>query len=394
MRTLKFLFTQNILLHPISLAVYTLAVTSCSPPSKENLKTDSASFQIEETVFPLEVEYAKGFEIEYYKGYKVVHITFPGQSKEKISYVLVPHGNTIPDVPYTLVRTPIQTIICTATSHIPLLEALGVEDALIGFPNTKLISSALTRKKIDAGQVKDLGPDTSDNIETIIYSNPELVMAYFTSASSIRKDLLEKAGIPLVYNQDFMEENPLGKAEWIKFMSAFFNKEQQADSVFNQIKTRYHSLQQTASSVKNKPTVFNGNLYGDIWFMPGGKSWGAQFIKDAGAEYLWADNQISGSLQLSIEAVLNKASQADYWLNMGSYSSLKEILSADARYGSFQAFKNKKAYNFNGNTGPNGGIMYLELGYLRPDLVLSDLIKIFHPALLPDHELYFYHQLQ
>jgi iron complex transport system substrate-binding protein len=344
----------------------------------------------------LQIDFAKGFTIEYKKDHKVVRVPEPWKNASKeIVYILIPRGSKInEEYPGAeIIFTPVKEVACYSTSHIPLLEMIGEINTLTGFPQTDLISSEVARKRIDQGDVLDLGSDLEVDTEKLIDLNPEMLMVYSMGFNTSKFDIVKKANIPVIYNADFLEEHPLGRAEWIKFSAAFFDKEYVADSVYNSIKTEYLRLLKIAEKAKLKPSVYCGNLYGDIWYMPGGKSWPSKFLQDAGADYLWKEDSTKGSLELSFEAVLERAIDADFWINLGSFSSLKEINSVEHRYTTFQAFKNRKVFNYNAQRGAKGGMIYLELGYARPDLILADLIKIIHPELLPDHELFFYHRL-
>ena len=223
--------------------------------------------------------------------------------------------------------------------------------------------------------------------------SPDVVMDFGYGNEYDKYKSIQKVGIPVIMNADYMEETPLGRAEWIKFAGLFFDKEKEADSIFNVIKNKYASLKKLAENGVTKPTVYSGTMYGDVWYMPGGKNSGAIFVNDAGGNYLWKKDSIKGSLQLGFESVYDHAQQADFWIGMGSFNSLEEIKNTDEHYTSFDAFKKGNVYNYNAVMGENGGNAFLELGYLRPDIVLADMIKILHPSLLPQHKLYFYKKL-
>lgn len=364
----------------------------CGPSSnfKENLTLSSPALN------SISIEYAKGFSIDHRDGYKIIKTrqTSKNTKQEKV-YILIPKEGKIPAIPQgaTVIQTPVKEVVCFSTSHIPFLEMIGEQESLTGFPQTDFISSPLTRERIEAGKVKDIGPDTGFNPEILLELHPQLVFAYSMGQNLTKYELLENAGIPVALNYDYLEEHPLGRAEWIKFIAAFYDKEELADSVFNKIKSDYLDLKNRTASIQNKPRVFSGNLYGDIWYMPGGKSWPATFIKDAGGDFLWKEDTSYGSLELSFEVVLEKAMDGDFWINAGSFKSLSEIKDMDLRYGRFKAFKEQKIFNYHAKSGAKGGILYLELGYARPDIILADLIKILHPELLPEHNLFFYKQL-
>jgi iron complex transport system substrate-binding protein len=177
-------------------------------------------------------------------------------------------------------------------------------------------------------------------------------------------------------------------------MALFFNKEEKADSIFQTIEKEYLSTEALADRVTDKPAVLSGVVYGDAWFLPGGQNYAAKLLKDAGCDYLWEDDSSHGFLELSFESVYEKAHDADIWIGVGSFSSLNEIENADERYSRFKPFRQKNVYTSNARQGAKGGSEFLELGYLRPDIILKDLVKIAHPSLLPDHRLYFHQKLE
>lgn len=345
----------------------------------------------------IEVNYAQGFSVSYHSNYKIVTVpeVWSG-GNEVLKYLLVQKGTKIPDHDPSarIIKIPVNNIVCTSTTHIPSLQLLGLSEKLAGFPNTDLISSKNVRSLIDEGKVKNLGSEKGMNIESLMELAPDLVMDYSMGNNMDQYKSIQNAGIPVIINNDFLENHPLGRAEWIKFTALFFNKEKEADAVFKGIERRYKELKSLASKAKKSPTVFSGIVYGDTWFLPGGKNSGTKFILDAGGDYLWKDTNEKGSLRLSFESVYEKAHRADYWIGVASFKSLKEIKETDIRYNSFKAFKNGNVFSYNAKTGAKGGSVFLELGYARPDLVLADLIKILHPVLLPDHELYFYEKLE
>jgi iron complex transport system substrate-binding protein len=191
-----------------------------------------------------------------------------------------------------------------------------------------------------------------------------------------------------------MEEDPLGKAEWIVFFGALLGKEAGALKAFDQIEREYVAARQLAASATHSPTVLSGALYRDIWYLPGGSSWAARFIADANARYLWADTDPRGSLALSLESVLEKGGAADFWIAPSEFVSYQQMLEANRHYSQFAAFRNRKLYTYARTRGPGNGLLYFELGPSRPDLVLKDLIYWFHPGLLEDYEPFFFKPLQ
>lgn len=345
----------------------------------------------------ISLKYAAGFKVTYTGKVKWVDVNYPYQDATSgYQYLLVPKGDSIPahDKDTQVIIIPIESIVCTSTTHIPLLDYLDETNKLTGFPTTDYISSEKMRKRIDRGDVVDLGIDKGMNLEKLFVLQPSLVMGYAMSGDLGQLKKIQEMGIPVIINAEYLEKHPLGRAEWIKFVALFFNKEKTADSVFQEIENEYKKTTELAQQTSVKPTVMSGVVYGDAWFMPGGQNYAARLLKDAGCRYLWADDTSHGFLELSFESVYEKAKVADLWIGVGSFLSLKEMKDAEQRYSNFKPFQQKQVFTYNFRKGPKGGSEYLELGYARPDLVLKDLVKISHPNLLPNYELYFHQKLE
>ena len=343
--------------------------------------------------------YAEGFKIANHKTHTILNISNPWPKAEKsYNYALIPKANASKltlnkDEFDGLITTPVQNIVVTSTTHIPALELLGVEQTLVGFPGTDYISSEKTRVRIDNGQIRELGKNEGINTEVLLELHPDVVVAFGIDGTNKSMKVIEKAGIPVIYNGDWVEKSPLAKAEWIKFFGALYNKEKEAEAIFTQIETDYNVAKKIASEAKSKPTILCGAMYKDIWYLPNGTSPEAQFLKDANTNYLWSETKESGSIALSFEAVFEKGKNAELWLSPSYYSSYEALEKSSSHYKEFDAFQNKTIYTFSNTTGKTGGVLYYELGTSRPDLVLKDMIKICHPELLADYKPTFFKPL-
>lgn len=346
-----------------------MLVIACSAPQKEN------SLGTVEKVL-----YAKGFhfETEDQKRYLVVDEPWPNATKP---------------IRYLLDQNP-KRIVCTSTSHLPFFEMLGSEEAVVGFPNLNYISSEIFIQRANQGLLTDLGPDGNMNMELLFGVNPDAVVAFDMGGESKTLAKIQEAGIPVYYNSDFLEQSPLGRAEWIKFFGALLNKEKEADSIFTEIASEYNRLKALTATIENKPSILSGVVYGDTWFLPGGGNWAATFFENAGGEYLWEADTTTGWLELSFEAVYEKGNNARFWIGTSTLNTMDEMIGQDERYSSFNAYELGEVYNYNKKIGPNGGYDFFESGYSRPDLVLSDLIKILHPQLLPDYETVYFQNIK
>lgn len=373
----------------IILVLLVLSISSCKKNEKPIHTTHTGIPEVT-------ISYAKGFSIQQFSGYKLLHVTeaFPGMDKT-FTYALIPQESALPDmlVADAIIRTPVKSIVVTSTTHIPSLEMLGVEDKLVGFPNLDYISSEKTRKRINQNLVAELGQNESINTETTLALDPDVVVSFGITGENTALKSLVRAGIPVLYNGDWVEQNPLGKAEWIKFFGALFEKEALADSLFTQIATKYNAVKKLSLKAKEKPSVLSGALFKDVWYLPKGESWAGKLIADANANYLYKQTSGSGSLSLSIEEVLDKGQEADFWIAPNAFTSFTQLRESNAAYTQFKAFKEHNIYGFGDAKGETGGLLYYELGPNRPDLILQDLVHIFHPELLPDYEPYFFKPL-
>lgn len=343
------------------------------------------------------IQYANGLSICKYKGYSVVKVTNPWPEANKdFTYILQEKNSTIPDSlqKYTTIAVPLKSIVVTSTTNVPFLEMLGVENKLIGFPHTNYISSEKTRVLIEKGKVKNVGQNERLDIEKLIELSPDLIVTFGVDNNNPTLKNLEKSGLKVMIQGDWMEQSPLGKAEWLKLYAALFGKEKVANALFDQIVKEYKQTLSSVTKTKAVTSVLYGNMYKDQWYVARGNSWVAQFLKDAKANYLWADLEGTGSLGLPFEKVLEKAKNADVWIAAGTFKTLEELASSNPHYKQFTAFTKKNVYTFESKLGATGGTIYYELAPSRPDLVLKDYIKIFHPELLPNYTFTFAEKLK
>lgn len=344
------------------------------------------------------VDYATGFTVEYHNNYKLVTIAQPWQGAETaVEYLLVECGTPAPeDVKAdATIEVPVKSIVTMSTSFLPHIVGQGLLDKLVAVDSVSYTNNADVLAKYDAGDLDVVSPNFGEiNTELLIDLQPGLIMAQRFDDTDTVYPGLQSAGLPVVLNADFLDTTPLGQAEWGKYIAVFFNTEAAAQESFEGVATRYHDLADLAATVEERPTVFANTPYQGNWFMPGGQSYLGKFFADAGADYLWADDTSTGSIPLDFETVFDKAADADFWVNAGFFWTTKaDALAEDKRFEEFAAFKSGQVYTNNGKVNANGGSDYFETGVANPDLILADLVKIFHPDLLPNHELYFYRQL-
>ena len=340
------------------------------------------------------IKYAKGFDIIHENGTKKLLIKSAYQnSKEIFSYRITSKikEEITTNIVDQEILVPLDRIVVTSTTHIPMIELLNKESHIVGFPNSNYVSSEKTRNLIDTGKITEIGKEGSLNTEILLNLQPELVVGFGVSSADKTLTSIKKAGINVIYNGDWLEKTPLGRAEWIKFFGVLFDKEQQADSIFNVIEANYLAIKKKAlHSVKSASVLSGAIMSKDIWNLPAGESFEAHFLKDANLNYLWKDSKGKGSLSLSFESVFDKGASADFWIAPGYFSSKEELLKSNNLYAKLKAFQNDHIYTASTKKGKTGGVIYYELATTRPDLVLKDIVKITNPSLFPNYTLTFF----
>ncbi|MGC9504008.1 ABC transporter substrate-binding protein [Baaleninema sp.] len=346
-----------------------------------------------------DLKYAKGFSVDYHKHYKVVTVKDPwNPEKDKFKYVLFQCGTPAPEGfdDAEIIEIPIESVVALSTTYLSHLDALNLVDRLTGVQDAKNITTPSIRQKIDSGEVVEVARERNVDIEQILALNPDLIVTFGlgTTEAETYSKLLE-AGFDVTVNSEYLENTPLGRAEWLKFTALFFNREAKAARIFSEIDREYNRIANLVKTVEERPTVVTEFNYQGTWFVPGGESYVAKFLEDAGADYFWKDNKSTASIPLDFEVVYDVAAAADFWLNVDrNWETKEDAIEDDPRYGNFTAWQTGQIYNYTARVNEHGGNDYWESGVLNPHLILSDLVTIFHPELLPDTEKVYYEKLE
>ncbi len=369
-----------------------------SPEAGQEAAEEGASPFPERTL----IRQAEGFTLEYHDTYKELRVLSPWRdARATFTYILVPRGRKAAHVPpgAMVVEIPLRRIALATTSCIPFLPMLHVERTLVGLSDCRRVSTPEIVEMIRRKQVVEIaggggGMVTELNMERLYALQPDAIFVYGTGLPEydLHPKLLE-AGFRTVIFASYMEPTPLGRVEWIKFLAAFFNQEREAERIFDEISSRYEATAEKVRGVSPRPSVFCGSPYRGLMYIHGGKSCASKLLQDAGADYLWNDDTSKGSIPLAVEAVVDRARDADFWLDPGACRSLGELAGADDRFSLFRPFRNGQVYNNNARSEPEGGNDYWETGEVRPDLALLDLVSIFHPELVPSHRRIWYRKL-
>ncbi len=252
------------------------------------------------------IEHARHYRVEHFRDYTLVDVLSPWDSLRLLRrYVLVDRERPLPvGLPEgNIVRTPLQRVVVYSAVHCGMLDELG------GRPDRRGLRAPLYRpgfysRRGGRGAIADLGEASSPDVEKVIDLAPDIIIA--SPFKNVGYGRIEKTAIPIMECVDYMEVTPLGRAEWMRFMALFFDRGQRADSLFRQTAAAYDSLCRMTDTVGMGPTVLSEKKYGSAWYVPGGRSYIANLYRDAGADYIWADDPTTGSVPLAFETVFEK----------------------------------------------------------------------------------------
>lgn len=368
---------------------------SCSGNSSQNkellqpLSTDTSA------VHQFEVKYAKGFSLKYIGDTILVDVCDPDDStKYRGTYALVStqHGSSAQNDRYdAVVPIPISGAICMTTPQLSYFLKLDALNKVVGMPNANMLHNHQVLQALGTGQIGRIGIEGDFDIEKVISLSPQVILVSPFKRGGY--DLLRNLGIPLLTFLAYKEPHPLGQSEWIKLVSHLTGKEQEAQQIFDTIETEYQTLTELTAHVQKRPTVITGELRSDNWYVLGGNNYFVRQVRDAGADYFLKNNEETGGINMDFETVYALGEKADYWRMMNlkvnegySYDWIKQ---SDSRYADFKAFKERKIFYCDLRNRP-----FYEEVPMAPQVVLADLIKIFHPDLLPNHQPVYYQLLK
>jgi len=345
------------------------------------------------------IERAERFAIQKMDGYTELRIIDPWQGADGVVqiYYLVHEGARLPEGvdSASVITVPLRKIICMSTTHVEMVSAVGEEKTIVGVSGTNFIYSPSIIKNAEKGLVADVGYEANLNKELILKIAPDLIMIYgIGSESSGYLGKIKELGIKVLINADYLETDPLARAEWIKLFGALYCKENFADSLYNAEVEQYNKLKTfILQNAATTPKVLLGLPFKDTWYISPGNSFISKLISDAGGAYLWADTKSSVSMPYGIENVYLQALKADYWMNISTVKSRTDIAAIDPRLEELPCYKNDKLYNNNNRITQDGGNDYWESGVLFPHLILKDIATILHPEIFSDQQLIFYRKI-
>lgn len=375
----------------------------------------------------MQLYHAKGFSISYYPSYKRVEVFNPWGGKSAVYYLYHTAENAASAesvasatecsacsaenqaVEQTVeqfveravacepgaiaVRIPLQSVALSSCSQVAMLDALNLLPSVKGLCNPHLVYNQRVHEMKKQGRLQDLGDNFSLNAEKVLALRAEAFFKTSYGQFDNKTAFLLESGLPVIEVNEWMEADLLARAEWIRFVAAFFDKEAQADSIYRETLRSYQALKDLAAGDDSeKKAILSGENFRGTWYMPGGRNYMAQLFHDAGGDYYFASDSTSGSLSLNVERVLRDMSQSDVWVGV-SAADMQDLASKDPRYALFSAFKQGEVYAYDRAITPEGGNDFWETAVVHPEYLLSDFVKLLHPQLLPEQQWYYLRKL-
>ena len=359
-----------------------LACLLCCCKGKKINNNDSIANDLS-TEEVTQLNYAQGFQVkDLTNGIRLIDIQDP-QVEESTAwhFALVPKQLASFDVPqeYTVVRTPIDKAICMTMLQLADFIALNALNNVSGITSIKNLFNEDVLQLVNDGKIQQIGSEGDFDAEVVMAANPDVI--FISPFKRGGYEAIKNTGITLVPHLGYKELHPLGQAEWLKFIGLFIGQEKQADTLFDSICQRYDHIKELASKAEYRPTVLSGEMHGGNWYAVGGKSFLAQIFADAGADYVLKDDPNSGGVNIEFEKLYAMAANADYWRILNSFPgefSYDALKASEPRNELFKAFKEHQVIYCNMKRSP-----YYEKAPVEPDILLSDLVYVFHPELLP-----------
>lgn len=368
-------------------ALISLLLTACQDKQKVVSNTENG------TSVPL--SYAQGFGITHSSGYTTITVYNPWKPGEIYDtyYLVKNEGQAVPTDGLKVV-IPLKSIMTNSATHLGFLELLGELDKVTGVCNSNYIYNPTILQGVKDGTIKDLGDAFNLDIENLLLLHPQAVMTSAYNAEDENSRRMKQTGLPILYNIEWQEKSILGRAEWIKFIGAFFDKEKLADSIFSQIAEQYNEIKKKAEKLSYAPSILSGQDYREL---------GPCQVEEATMRNSFAMQVPTTIMPMTpqfpeVYPVVSKKllihfNQADIWVGVQA-NTLEDLGKMDPKYKLFKSYKNGNVYHINKRTNITGGNDYWESGVARPDLLLNDMIKIIHPSLLPEYELTYMDKLK
>lgn len=377
----------NRYIHSILLCAFLVGMCACGTPNRMD---DYHHIIYSPT-------YATGFRIMGAEGKQstIISVTNPWQTADHVETQLfiARDGEKAPSgFSGQVLQGDAKRVVCMSSSHIAMLDAIGAVGKVVGVSGKDFISNSYIVANRHA--IADVGYDGNINFELLVAQQPDIVLLYGVTGACSMQSKLDELGIPYIYIGEYVEEDPLGKTEWLVALAEIVGCRHAGLSYFSALPQRYEALRDmAAAATSSKPKVMLNTPYADSWFMPSVTSYMARLIRDAGGDYIYQKNTSSHSLPIDMEEAAMLTAEADIWLHVEGVSSLQDLRNQCPRFANMPCVMRGAVYNNDRLREPGKGNDYWESGVVQPDIVLRDLIRIFHPELLAD-ELVYYRKIE
>lgn len=344
------------------------------------------------------IRYAVGFDLLAYRRYKILHLfRHYNDNADTLSFVLKEKGAEVASQFNSLnqIQVPLSNMALLHSSYLPFFNLCETTDHISAISEAKYVFDKDIYNAVETGELSEIGYGETLDLERLLELDISVVVTVgWPNVPNKSQQVLDELGVPVLIFSDWQETTLLGRLEWVKIVAALTGADELANQRFLEIEERYNTLKSRLIDNTKQPDVICNLPYKGSWYMPGGNSYVSNVIKDAGANYLWSKDEGTGGIQIDFEAVYAKGITADFWINPGSANTRGDIISNDERLKDFRSFKSSNVYNSNNQVARGVANDYWESAIVKPDIVLADLIKIFHPDLLPGHELYYYKHIR
>lgn len=337
--------------------------------------------------------YASNFTILGSEGSEnlLIEVSDPWQGADSVTtrLLVVNDGAAPAGFDGQVLRGAARRIVTTSSTQVAMLDALGMTDRIVAVSGIDYI----TNPKIQAGRdtIADIGYEGAYDYEALVGVNPDLVLLYGVNSASGLEGKLRELKIPYMYVGEYVEESPLGKAEWMVPLAAVAGSLEKGEATFRAIPEKYNRIKERVRDIPadSMPLVMLNTPYNDQWFMPSVSNYSARLVSDAGARYAYEKNTGNTSVPIDMEEAYTLTSDADFWINTGMHNTLDQLRQQFPKLADTRPVVTGKVYNNNARTTPGGGNDYFESAVVHPDLVLRDLVKVFHPGLVPEDFVYY-----
>lgn len=375
----------------IGLFVLAITIVSCGGNGNSSVSTYADSIYIP--------EYASGFRILGAEGTSsvIIESVNPWQGADSVvTRLFIARDGEEPPQGFDgqVIEGDARRIVAMSSTHIAMLDVIGETARVVGVSGMDFISNDAVRSRRDS--IGDVGYDGNVNYELLLSLQPDIILLYGTNGASGMEPKLKELGIPYVYIGEYLEDSALGKAEWIVVVAEIVGKRDEGIKAFSAIPERYNAIREKAADClkrSSRPKVMINLPYGDSWFMASTSSYLVRLIEDAGGDYVYKKNNSNESRPIDLEEAFMLVSASDKWINVGQTRSLDELRKNYPKFAATKPVVSGEVYNTTGRVAANGANDYWERGVVEPDVVLRDMVMIFHPE-LADSDLVYYEKLK